>query len=351
MPQNLSIFPLNFASGIPYGRLNYLAQTPTSLASLQHLTSRLSIPIKAIFRTNISSTTAMSFRPTITLNDGNQIPWVGFGTGTAHYSRDAKDVVVTAIRAGVRHLDGAQIYGNESSLGAGIKEFGVPRSELFVTTKLTEKLDLGKETPRTKLLESLEKLGLDYVDLYLIHSPAYAQEHGKLQEWWKGMEEIKQEGLAKSIGVSNHGVNTLKEILQVATITPSTNQIEFHPYVWKAAKPIYDLCKEKGIVVQSYGGLVPVYRAPDGPLDPVLRGIAQRLSNETGKAVTLAHVLTKWQIQKGVVVVTTSSKEHRIKETLEVPNLPDLTEDEITEIEDVGSEVHQRIYMKHCFKE
>ncbi|KAF9265621.1 Aldo/keto reductase [Marasmius fiardii PR-910] len=292
----------------------------------------------------------MSIQTTITLNDNTQIPWVGFGTGTALYSQDVKDIVATAIRAGVRHLDGAQVYGNEDSLGAGIRESGVPRSQLFVTTKLNEKIDIEKETPKTKLLESLKKLRLDYVDLYLIHSPAYAQEHDKLQQWWKVMEECKKEGLARSIGVSNHDVNALEEVLEVATITPSVNQIEFHPYVWKAAKPIYDFCKEKGIVIESYGGLVPVYRSSGGPLDPVLERIAQRLTNESGRTVTLAHVLTKWQIQKGVAIVTTSRKEYRIKETLEIPSLPDLTEDEVTEIEQVGSKVHQRIFMKHCFK-
>ncbi|KAL0570812.1 hypothetical protein V5O48_011148 [Marasmius crinis-equi] len=293
----------------------------------------------------------MSYQRTITLNDNIQIPWVGFGTGTALYGRNAKDSIVTAIRAGVRHLDGAQTYGNEDSLGEGIREAGVPRSELFVTTKLLESIDFEKETPKTKLLDSLKKLGLEYVDLYLIHSPHAARQKGKLQEWWKNMEEIKKEGLAKSIGVSNFGVDDLKEVLEVATIVPSVNQVEFHPYVWTKVKSIYDLTKEKGIVIESYGGLVPVTKAAGGPVDPVLEKIAERLSKEAGKTVTPGHVLTKWQIQKGVIVVTTSSKESRIKETLDIPTLPDLTSDEITQIEQEGSKLHKRIYMKHAFKD
>ncbi|KAL0066459.1 hypothetical protein AAF712_006502 [Marasmius tenuissimus] len=292
----------------------------------------------------------MSQQPTITLNDNVQIPWIGFGTGTALYKQDAKNSIVTAIRAGVRHLDGAQIYENEDSLGAGIKESGIPRSELFVTTKLHPNLDKG-DTPKSKLVESLKKLGLDYVDLYLIHSPHVARAQGNLQDLWKGMEEVKKEGLAKSIGVSNFDVDALKEVVQVATVVPSANQIEFHPYVWNKVKPIYEYAKEKGITIESYGGLVPVTKAPGGPLDPVLEKIAQRLSKESGKTVSAGHILTKWQIQKGIVVVTTSSKESRIKETLEIRALPDLTSDEIREIEVEGSKIHKRVYMQQAFKD
>ncbi|KAL0570811.1 hypothetical protein V5O48_011147 [Marasmius crinis-equi] len=292
----------------------------------------------------------MSPQPTFTLNDNTPIPWLGFGTGTALYQQDVTETVVNAIRAGVRHLDGAQMYQNEDSLGAGIRESGVPRSELFVTTKLLPNIDFDKESPKSKLVESLKRLGFDYVDLYLIHSPQPAQELGKLKELWKDMEEIKKEGLAKSIGISNFGLKALEETLEVATVVPAANQVEFHPYVWSQVKPIYELCKEKGITIQSYSGLVPVTQAKGGPVDPVLEKAAQRLSKQSGKTVTPGHVLIKWQLQKGVVVVTTSSKVSRLKETLEVPTLPDLTPEEISAIEEEGSKVLKRVWMHDSFK-
>lgn len=137
--------------------------------------------------------TAMSL--TFKLNDGAQIPWLGFGTGTALFNKDSTEAVKVAIQTGVTHLDGAQLYRNEESLGQGIKDSGVPREKLFVTTKLAE--TPSAPTIKATLEESLKKLGLEYVDLFLIHSPVVALREGKLKQWWKEMEEIKKEGLAK----------------------------------------------------------------------------------------------------------------------------------------------------------
>lgn len=158
---------------------------------------------------------------TLTLNDGTQTPWIAFGTGTALYKKDAADAVTVAIQNGFTHLDGAQVYGNETTLGEGIVASGVPRSELYITTKLAA---LGPgETPKSALEESLKKLGVAYVDLYLIHQ---ANQHvGKLKQVWKGMEEAKKAGLTKSIGVSNFTADHLNDILEVATIPPAVNQV------------------------------------------------------------------------------------------------------------------------------
>ena len=164
----------------------------------------------------------MSKHP-ITLNDGNHIPWLGFGTGTALYQQDATQSVCQAIEAGVTHLDGAQMYKNEDTLGQGIKASGKPRSMLFVTTKLN--LLSGGQTVKDSLLESLQKLGLAYVDLFLIHDPTPHQKEGRLKEIWTQMEQVKGEGLAKSIGVSNFKVSDLEEILPSAKIIPSVNQV------------------------------------------------------------------------------------------------------------------------------
>lgn len=161
--------------------------------------------------------------PTVKLNDGNEIPWIGFGTGTAVFGKDVTDVVRLALDNGMVHLDGAQMYKNEESLGAAIKESGKTRSDLFVTTKL-DLLPPGR-TVKEALQISLKKLGLDSVDLFLIHCPAPANKEGKLQDLWRQMEGVKKDGLAKSIGVSNFRVQDLESILEIAEIVPAVNQV------------------------------------------------------------------------------------------------------------------------------
>ena len=160
----------------------------------------------------------------IPLNDGSAIPWMGFGTGTALYSKDATQSVLTAIHSGFTHLDGAQMYSNEASLGDAIVQSGVSRSSLWLTTKLAN-VPAGK-TVRDTLQESLRKLKTDYVDLFLIHNP---KQHADIKAVWKQMEEIKKEGLAKSIGVSNFTVHHLQEVLGVATIPPAVIQVAISP--------------------------------------------------------------------------------------------------------------------------
>ncbi|KAJ7172291.1 NADP-dependent oxidoreductase domain-containing protein [Mycena filopes] len=288
---------------------------------------------------------------TVTLNDGTQIPAIAFGTGTALFGRDAENSIKLAINLGFTHLDGAQAYDNEDSLGAGIKAAGKPRSELYIVTKL--KSGLGAAQVKPSLVESLRKLGVDYVDLFLIHSPRPLKpEDGTLQELWQAMEAVHAEGLAKSIGVSNFTVDDLKAILPGAKIIPSVNQIEIHPYVWKAVEPTVVYGRENGnITPASYGGLTPLVRAAGGPVDLVLPPIVERLTEVLGKPVTPAQVLSKWVSHKGAIVVTTSSKEARIKEYLETSQVPDLTAEEIQAIDDAGAKLHKRIFMRHVFGE
>jgi diketogulonate reductase-like aldo/keto reductase len=284
-----------------------------------------------------------------TLNDGSRIPWLAFGTGTALYKQDAADLVRLAIENNITHIDGAQVYNNEDSMGAGIKASGKPRSELFIVTKLH--IPQPGETIKESLKASLAKLGLDYVDLFLIHSPYEARNEKKLSQWWEGMEEAKHAGLAKSIGVSNFYVEDLKVILETAKVVPAVNQIEFHPYVYKAAEPTYKFCQEHGITIESYGGLTPIVRVQDGPLDPVLASVRERLEKTRGQPVSTGQVLTKWILSKNVVVVTTTSKVSRIQELLDVENIPDLTAEEVEAIETAGAKFHKRVFMKHVFGE
>jgi diketogulonate reductase-like aldo/keto reductase len=281
------------------------------------------------------------------------VPWLGFGTGTALYGKDATRFVKTAIDAGIVHLDGAQMYTNEETLGEGIKASGKPRSELFITTKLKPRLEPGV-TIKKSLEDSLAKLGIDSVDLFLVHSPTPANTikgEGSLRDVWAQVEELKRLALAKSIGISNFRVEDINDILETATIVPSVNQIELHPYVWKAAEPIVKLCQEKGITVASYGGQTPIVRVQGGPLDPVLEKIRARLQTTRGEPVTTGQVLTKWVLQKNAFAITTTSKVERIKEFQDSINVPDLTAEEIQEIEETGSKLHKRQYMGHVFNE
>lgn len=286
----------------------------------------------------------------IQLNDKTSIPWLAFGTGTALYGRDALDAVRLAIDKGITHLDGAQIYNNEGTLGAGIRASGKPRSELYLVTKLKQPL-APSQTVKESLQRSLERLGVEYVDLFLIHSPSPANSEGTLKELWRGMEEVKRLGLTKSIGVSNFRVEDIQEVLESATILPAVNQIELHPYIWKAAEPIVKLGLQYGIIPASYGGQTPIARVINGPLDSILPSIQERLVKDSGRPVSLGQILTKWLLAKGAIVVTTTSQEGRIAEFINAFDVPDLTEDEILAIDDAGSKLHKRVYMRAVFGE
>ncbi|KIP12225.1 hypothetical protein PHLGIDRAFT_62065, partial [Phlebiopsis gigantea 11061_1 CR5-6] len=275
------------------------------------------------------------------LNDGTSIPWLAFGSGTALYGKDASDAVAAAIRAGFRHIDAAQMYANEEHVGAGVAAAGVPRAELYITTKL-HVLPAGK-TVRDTLVESLAKLRVDYVDLFLIHMP---NAHPDLQATWRDVEALQKEGLTRTIGVSNFQPEHLAQIFEVATIPPAVNQIEYHPYVFKASTELIAVHDKHKIVTTSYGGLTPIIRVQGGVLDPVLEKIARRVASSTGQSVTQGQVLQLWLRKKGIPCITTTGKQERLKEHLAVGSLPDLTEEEVAAIERVGSTVHYRAFVR-----
>ncbi|QRV91125.1 aldo/keto reductase family protein [Ceratobasidium sp. AG-Ba] len=283
----------------------------------------------------------MSNVHTIKLRDGTVVPTLGFGTGTALYGRDATAAVRQAIeKAGYTHVDCAEAYGNENSVGDAIVASGIPREQLFLTSKCNSK------DPRKSLEKSLAELKTSYVDLYLIHSPIVTS---NIVEAWKIMEDLKAEGKARSIGVSNFRVKDLETVLAVAKVIPSVNQIEVHPYVFKSIQPVLDLCQTHNITVESYGPLTPLIRHPGGPVDAPVKKVAARIAKGPEQAeVTEGQVLLKWaqQITNGIII-TTSSKLERLLEQKASLDLPPLSNEELRSIEEEGSKKHYRHFMKH----
>ncbi|KAJ0125187.1 ldehyde reductase 1 [Diaporthe amygdali] len=289
----------------------------------------------------------LEYIPHLKLNDGEEIPMIAYGLGTANFktgealkSIDKKIIqdTVTAIKSGYFHLDGADGYGNEAELGLAIKEAGVPREKLYVVTKLSK--PSADKTIEQDFTTSLQKLGLDYVDLYLIHSPFFADGNPKLlQEKWAEMEAIKASGRAKSIGVSNFLQKHLEIVLETAKVPPAINQIEFHPYLQHGS--LLDFHQKNSIAVSAYAGLTAVTKAKPGPLDDVYPQLAKKYGVSEGD------IALRWILDLGVVAITTSSKEERLKSFLtKLPSFK-LTPAEVKLIADKGDEKHFRGFWNH----
>jgi diketogulonate reductase-like aldo/keto reductase len=205
--------------------------------------------------------------------------------------------VEAALRLGYRHLDTARAYGNERDVAAGIAASGVPRDEIFVTTKLWN-TDHGYDETLRACDESLARLAMARVDLYLVHWPVQGLRH----DTWRAMERLRADGKARAVGVSNYTVRHLEELLGRAKEPPSVNQVELHPFLQQ--RELVEFCRGNGIVVEAYAPLVKAQRLDH----PVLRRIAKR------REATPAQVLVRWGLQRGLVVLPKSVKPARIEE-------------------------------------
>jgi len=232
---------------------------------------------------------------------GARIPQIGLGVWQAPRGKGTRDAVHAALRCGYGHIDTARIYANERDVGEAVRSSGVPRADVFVTTKLWND-DQGYDPALRAFDASLDRLGLDYVDLYLIHWPV----GGKRAESWRALEAIHAGGRARAIGVSNYLVPHLQELLAKAKVVPAVDQIEVHPFLQQRETRAF--CKQHGIVVEAYSPLTHGKRIDD----PAIAGVARRAKR------TNAQVLLRWGIQHGMVVLPKSVNEGRIAENARV---------------------------------
>ncbi|KAH9906957.1 Aldo/keto reductase [Xylariomycetidae sp. FL2044] len=277
----------------------------------------------------------MSRIPKLKLNDGNDIPMLGFGTGTAQMmAQDKKDVskiTSTAIQMGFVHIDCAEAYLNESAVAAGIRDSGVPRENLFITAKLVGN---RKQDIKAAFAASLERLGLDYIDLCLIHVPILAGSPQRLQGMWANLEEVKDSGKVKSIGTSNFMQDDLDVILETARIPPAINQVEYHPYLQHEGLVEYH--KQHNISIAAYSPLSALTAARPGPLDSMYGELASKYG------VTESDVGLRWCIDQGIVTITTSSSEERLRGYISKTFSFKLSSEEIEAMAELGRQKHHQ---------
>ena len=254
--------------------------------------------------------------PSVLLNNGIPMPQLGLGVWQTADGAEVESAVKAALDAGYRLIDTAALYGNEGGVGNAIRESGVPREELFVTTKLWNSDQGDEQTVRAAFNKSLETLGLDYIDLYLIHWPMPAK--GLYVETWKTLEKLYQEEKVRAIGVSNFQPEHLEKLISETNIVPAINQIELHPYL-----PQHEtraICEQHGIAVESWS--------------PIGGSRGNLLQDDSVVAIAKAHgkspaqVIIRWHIQNGLIVIPKSVRRERIEQNIDVFDF-DLTPDDM----------------------
>lgn len=254
----------------------------------------------------------MDIRSTKKLNNGVEIPYFGLGVFRSEEGPETANAVRWALEEGYIHIDTAKIYGNEKSVGQGLRDSGVAREKIFVTTKLwNDDMRQGKHMQAFE--QSLKDLGLDYIDLYLIHWPVE-----NYLESWGMMEKIYATGKAKAVGISNFQVHHMEKVLAQGGLVPAVNQIEFHPLLTNVE--VRNFCEQKGIAVEAYSPL-----GGEGS-DAISKPAVKEIAAKYGK--TPAQVLLRWDLDQGVITIPKSIKQNRIKENCQIFDF-ELTKDEI----------------------
>ncbi|WP_162595978.1 aldo/keto reductase [Bacillus sp. CGMCC 1.16541] len=256
-----------------------------------------------------------SLTDSTTLHNGVKMPWFGLGVFKVEEGQEVVNSVKAAIKAGYRSIDTAAIYGNEEGVGQAIKESGVAREDLFITTKVWN-ADQGYESTLQAFETSLQKLGLEYLDLYLVHWPV----KGKYKETWKALEKLYKDGRVRAIGVSNFQVHHLEDVLADAEIKPMVNQVEYHPRLTQTE--LQSFCKEQGIQLEAWSPLM------QGELLDNLT--LQEIGEKYNKSV--AQVILRWDLQNEVVTIPKSIKEHRIIENASIFDF-ELTKEDMEKID------------------
>ncbi|ULT57529.1 aldo/keto reductase [Neobacillus drentensis] len=260
-----------------------------------------------------------NLQDTTTLSNGVKMPWFGLGVFKVEEGPELVNAVKFAIKHGYRSIDTAAIYGNEEGVGQaireGLEEAGISREELFVTSKVWNS-DLGYESTLAAYETSLKKLGLDYLDLYLIHWPVA----GKFKDAWRALETLYKEGRVKAIGVSNFHVHHLEDLMKDAEIKPMINQVEYHPRLTQ--KEIQAYCQKHGIQLEAWSPLM------QGQLldQPMIQAIAEKYNKSA------AQVILRWDLQNEVITIPKSTKEHRIVENSSIFDF-ELTKAEMEQID------------------
>lgn len=256
------------------------------------------------------------------LNNGVEIPCIGLGVFRLEDNAEAQRVVETALSVGYRHIDTAMIYQNEAAVGKAIKASGIPREEIFITTKLWND-DQRSGKVKEAFEASLKRLNTDYIDLYLIHWPVV----DKIQDTWKKFEEIYKDGRVRAIGVSNFKEHHLRALKEVSGFIPAVNQIELHPYLIQ--QPDLDYCTKEGIRVEAWS---PFAANKTGLFEEkILVAIAEKYSKSP------AQVILRWDYQRGVITIPKSANEKRMKENMNIFDFK-LTDEEIQRINSLNKD-------------
>lgn len=261
----------------------------------------------------------MDLTSTATLNNGVGMPWVGLGVFQSEPGPEVENAVRWALDVGYRHIDTASFYHNEESVGKAIRDSGVDRSEIFITTKVWNS-EQGYEEALAAFDDSRKRLGIDTIDLYLVHWPIKA----RYRDTWRALEKLYADDKVRAIGVSNFLVHHLSELASSSEVTPAVNQVEFHPFVLQ--QPLLDYCAENGIQFEAWS---PLTRARFLDNDAIV-DVAQN----HGKSP--AQVLIRWDLQKGVITIPKSVHRERIVENADVFDF-ELTDDEIARLDSLDS--------------